>query len=89
MSTNKWVRKIPWRRERLPTLAFWPGEFHGVCIGGHKESDTIERLSQFTISLISKSDKDITKKKKIKLQAYIFDEYRFKILNKIITIQTQ
>jgi len=20
----------PWRREDLPTLVFWPGEFHGV-----------------------------------------------------------
>ena len=25
-----WVGKIPWRRERLPTPAFWPGEFHGL-----------------------------------------------------------
>ena len=28
-----WVRslvgKIPWRRERLPTPVFWPGEFEG------------------------------------------------------------
>ena len=23
------VRKIPWRRERLPTPVFLPGEFHG------------------------------------------------------------
>ena len=23
-------RKIPWRRERLPTPVFWPGEFHGL-----------------------------------------------------------
>ena len=22
--------KIPWRRERIPTLLFWPGEFHGL-----------------------------------------------------------
>ena len=22
--------KIPWRRERLPTPVFWPGEFHGL-----------------------------------------------------------
>ena len=22
--------KIPWRRERLPTPAFWPGESHGL-----------------------------------------------------------
>jgi len=26
---DPWVGKIPWRRERLPTLVFWPGEFHG------------------------------------------------------------
>ena len=25
---NCWVGKIPWRREWLPTQAFWPGEFH-------------------------------------------------------------
>ena len=26
-----WARKIYWRRVRLPTLVFWPGEFHGLC----------------------------------------------------------
>ena len=25
-----WVGKIPWRRERLHTPVFWPGEFHGL-----------------------------------------------------------
>ena len=25
---NPWVGKIPWRREQLLTLVFWPGEFH-------------------------------------------------------------
>ena len=45
------VGKILWRRERLPTPVFWPGEFHGlyspwVC----KESDTTEWLS---LSLLS------------------------------------
>ena len=25
-----WVGKIPWRRERLPTPVFWPGESHGL-----------------------------------------------------------
>ena len=47
---DPWVRKIPWRREWLPTPVFLPGEFHGQrtlvscspwC---HKESDTTERL---------------------------------------------
>ena len=27
---NPKVGKIPWRRERLPTAVFWPGEFHGL-----------------------------------------------------------
>ena len=27
---DPWVGKIPWRRERLPTPVFWPGEFHGI-----------------------------------------------------------
>jgi len=26
---DPWVRKIPWRREWLPTPAFLPGEFQG------------------------------------------------------------
>ena len=35
----------PWRRERLPTPVFWPGEFHGLYSPwGHKESNTAERL---------------------------------------------
>ena len=29
-----WVGKIPWRRERLPTPVFWPGEFHGCIAHG-------------------------------------------------------
>ena len=43
-----WVRKIPWRREWLPTPVFWPGEFHeqrslaAYSLWGHKESDTTE-----------------------------------------------
>ena len=43
---DPWVGKIPWRRERLPTPAFWPGEFHGLYSQwGHKESNTMEPLS--------------------------------------------
>ena len=43
---NPWIRKIPWRRERLPTPVFWPREFHGLYSPwGHKESDTTEQLS--------------------------------------------
>ena len=48
---NPWVRKIPWRREWLPTPVFLPGEFHGqrTLVGyspwGQKESDTAEQAS--------------------------------------------
>ena len=38
--------KIPWKRERLPTPVFWPGEFHGLYrLWGRKESDMTEQLS--------------------------------------------
>ena len=40
------VGKILCRRERLPTLVFWPGEFHGLYSPwGHKEFNTTELLS--------------------------------------------
>ena len=45
---SPWLGKIPWRRERLPTPVFWPGEFHGLYSPwGHKESDTTEWLIFF------------------------------------------
>ena len=38
--------KIPWRRERLPTSVFWPGESHGLYSPwGRKELDTTEGFS--------------------------------------------
>ena len=52
---NPWVGKIPWRRKWQPTPVFLPGEFHGQrSLAGcspwcHKESDTIEWLSDNTI----------------------------------------
>ena len=37
---DPWVGKIPWRKERLPTPVFWPGEFHGLQIPwGCRESN--------------------------------------------------
>ena len=48
---DPWIGKVPWRRKWQPTPVFFPGEFHGQrsLTGyrpwGHKESDTIERLS--------------------------------------------
>ena len=41
-----WVGKSSWKRDRLPTPGFWPGEFHGLFSPrGRKESDMTERLS--------------------------------------------
>ena len=42
---QSWVRKIPWRREWLPTSVFLSGEFHGQrsltgCTHGVAESQT-------------------------------------------------
>ena len=40
---HPWVEKIPWRRERLPTPAFQPREFHGLYgPWGRKELDRTE-----------------------------------------------
>ena len=45
---DPWVRKIPWRKEWLPTPVFLPGEFHeqgslvGYCPWGHRELDMTE-----------------------------------------------
>ena len=45
---HPWLGKVPWRRGRLPTPVFWPGESHGQrSLEGHgpwgpRESDTTE-----------------------------------------------
>ena len=50
---DPWVGKITWRRERLPSPVFWPGEFHGLYgPWGRKESDMTER---FSLSLVCSS----------------------------------
>ena len=57
---DPWIRKIPWRREWLPTLVFSPGEFHGqrslsgYSLWDHKESDMTEQLT--CIKQITKKD---------------------------------
>ena len=45
-----WGQSLGWEDPlemgRVPTLVFWPGEFHGLyCPWGHKELDTTELLS--------------------------------------------
>ena len=43
---NPGVGKMPWRRERLLTSVFWPGEFHGLYSPlGCKGLDMSELLS--------------------------------------------
>ena len=48
---NIWVRKIPWRKEWLPTPVFLPRNCHGqrrlvgYSLWGLKESDTTEQLT--------------------------------------------
>ena len=43
---NPWVGNIPWRREKLLTPVFWPGEVHGLYNPwGCKELDMTEWLS--------------------------------------------
>ena len=55
---NLWVRKIPWRREWLPTPVFWPGEFHGLDRPWVlKESDTNEWFSPHFIIYINNKAK--------------------------------
>ena len=39
---HPWVGKIPWRRERVPTAVFWPGEFSSPW---QSQSRLINRLS--------------------------------------------
>ena len=47
---DPWIGKIPWRRERLPSLVFWPGECHGpYSPRGRNESVMTERLSLHSI----------------------------------------
>ena len=42
---DPWIGKIPWRREKLPTPVFWPGEFRGpYSPWGRKELDTPENF---------------------------------------------
>ena len=61
-----WVRKIPWRKEWLPTTIFLPGEFHGQrsLVGYNpwecKEFDMTERLIKLTKERVNDSPKGLT-----------------------------
>ena len=49
---------MPWRRDRLPTPVFWPGEFHGLFSHGVEKSRT--QLSDFRFHLFCQLDKEYT-----------------------------
>ena len=45
-NAETWVGTTSWKRDRLPTPVFWPGEFHGLYSPwGRKEWDMTERLT--------------------------------------------
>ena len=72
---DPWVGKIPWRRERLPTPAFWPGEFHGLYSPwDHRGSNTMEPLS-LSIILPMKTSKILSI-----LHVFFFLKYNICIL---------
>jgi len=40
-----WVRKIPWRREWIPTPVFYPEEFHGQrCLASYIQAMASQRV---------------------------------------------
>ena len=41
---HPWVRKIPWRREWLPTQVFLPGNFHGTEEPGGLQFMELQRV---------------------------------------------
>ena len=52
---NPWVGKIPWRKERLPTPVFWPGEFHELQSMGSQRVIHDWEMFIFTFMLFIRS----------------------------------
>ena len=50
---NPWVRKIPWRREWLPTLVLLPREFHKIEDPGGLQSRFIKNHGKIIFSSFS------------------------------------
>ena len=68
---DPWVGKIPWRRERLPTPVFWPGEFQGLYSPlGHKDSDMTEPLSLHRFMIQQLNEKEINPRLQTVLQFF-------------------
>ena len=59
-----WVGKIRWRRERLPTPVFWPGECVHDC-SAHGVTNSLTRLSDFHfLTGVSKSNGELARKER-------------------------
>ena len=73
---DPWVGKIPWRRERLSTPVFWPGEFHGLYSPwGCKESDITGRLSLSVFRVCVCNISLIEKVKKLSCNFYAMEGF--------------
>ena len=57
-----WVGKIPWRRERLPTLVFLPGESHG------------QGAWRAMVQVVAKSQTQLSTAQKLHIIVYFFEE---------------
>ena len=67
-----WEDLIPWRRDRLPTPVFQPGEFHGLYSPwGPKESDTTEQLVK------NKNKNQLTNNVMLTSGIYLSDSVRY------------
>ena len=62
--------KDSWRRERLPTPVFWPGEFHRLCSPwGHKETWLSDWTTTVDLKVESESWWNETERKGVLLRA--------------------
>ena len=52
---DSWVGKIQWRRDRLPTPVFWPGEFHELYSPWSRKELTWLNDFHFHIKLVQRS----------------------------------
>ena len=82
-----WVGKIPWRRDRLSTPVFRPGESHGqrspagYSSWGCKELDTTEQLSVHTQTHTHTHTHTHTQCICSTVQLYVVEIYQMVILN--------
>ena len=85
-------RKIPWRREWLPTPVFLPGEFHqwrslvAYNPWGWKESDMIERLAQTHTHPVSEIGVFVHLVFGFNLLLLIFGLYWVELINSVLLV---